>query len=294
MLRRFMVSLSLFACVLSSTGPTHGAAPGSIEVTCDVDRKAFRSATSGQTDVTFRIWSAQTGGTECDNRAVALNQLVVFKAKTDHFDGVSVRSFAQLKAVIGSDATPIQLCSGTESWLDVTVGVQTLTCDFSSQPPAARRRLHAVAFASQGAGGGTVSEVDSGAGLQGGPITTSGTLSVNAPACSAAADKLLWNGSAFQCGTDQTDASNTGSLGTFNVNQQYQNSSARKIIVVAYGDSNGDGYYLRGFTGTASASTLVAQDRWRGASITFVVPPGYFWEVTQTENGSPRIEAWEL
>ena len=53
-----------------------------------------------------------------------------------------------------------------------------------------------------GGGGGGVSQVNTGNGLTGGPITTTGTVSVNAPSCSAATSKLLWNGTAFTCGTD--------------------------------------------------------------------------------------------
>lgn len=48
---------------------------------------------------------------------------------------------------------------------------------------------------------GTVTSVDSGNGLTGGPVTGSGTLSVNSPTC-AGTDKLQWNGSAFACSAD--------------------------------------------------------------------------------------------
>ncbi|MBY0276826.1 hypothetical protein K2Z84_15925 [Candidatus Binatia bacterium] len=54
--------------------------------------------------------------------------------------------------------------------------------------------------------GGTT--ITAGPGLQSlpDPITSSGTMSVDAPTC-AGTDKLTWSGSAFQCSTDQTSAS---------------------------------------------------------------------------------------
>lgn len=50
-----------------------------------------------------------------------------------------------------------------------------------------------------------VTSVTAGNGLQAAPVNPiagSGTVSVNAPICSATGDKLLWDGSAFQCGVD--------------------------------------------------------------------------------------------
>ncbi len=58
-----------------------------------------------------------------------------------------------------------------------------------------------------GQAGGTVSNVATGAGLTGGPIVDSGTIAVSAPTCDAASQKLVWNGSAFSCATDQSGAS---------------------------------------------------------------------------------------
>jgi len=66
-------------------------------------------------------------------------------------------------------------------------------------------------------GGGTVTSVGSGNGLTGGPITTSGALSVNiAQACQGTANKLTWSGSGFTCEADQTGGGgqpNCGNLG---------------------------------------------------------------------------------
>jgi hypothetical protein len=60
------------------------------------------------------------------------------------------RKVLRISAVLGSDASPVQLCSGAETWLDVTIGTTTLTCDFSAQIPQGRRRLQSVPFAQQG------------------------------------------------------------------------------------------------------------------------------------------------
>jgi hypothetical protein len=147
---------ALLACATLSA-PAYASAPGSIEVTCDVDRKAFRSLANAAPDVTFRLWDAETGGSQCGpDHVVPMQDLRVFKAKTDRFDGQRPRTFGEIRAVLGSDAQPIELCAGAESWLDVTVGTTTLTCEFSADPNSkpgvlpdapARRRLQAVAFA---------------------------------------------------------------------------------------------------------------------------------------------------
>lgn len=55
------------------------------------------------------------------------------------------------------------------------------------------------------AGGAGVTQVDTGSGLTGGPITATGTISVNAPTCPGT-DKLTWNGTSFQCAIDETTA----------------------------------------------------------------------------------------
>ncbi|OGY59552.1 MAG: hypothetical protein A3B23_01180 [Candidatus Colwellbacteria bacterium RIFCSPLOWO2_01_FULL_48_10] len=51
---------------------------------------------------------------------------------------------------------------------------------------------------SGGGGSGTVTSVGSGNGLMGGPITTSGTISINAPVCGGG-QASSWNGSSWTC-----------------------------------------------------------------------------------------------
>jgi hypothetical protein len=80
--------------------------------------------------------------------------------------------------------------AGPLRFLQISVSGETL---------APRRRIVSAAYAIHG-----VTAVDTGPGLQGGVITTTGTISVNAPTC-AGTDKLTWNGSAFVCATDETD-----------------------------------------------------------------------------------------
>lgn len=70
--------------------------------------------------------------------------------------------------------------------------------------------------------GGTVTQISTGNGLAGGPITGSGTVSVNAPACTGT-DKLVWTGTAFSCTSDiDTDtttftiSANSGGTQTIN------------------------------------------------------------------------------
>jgi hypothetical protein len=60
--------------------------------------------------------------------------------------------------------------------------------------------------------GGAVTSVATGNGLTGGPITTTGTVSVTAPSCSGSTQKLLWNGTAFTCGTDNDTGSSSGDI----------------------------------------------------------------------------------
>jgi len=58
------------------------------------------------------------------------------------------------------------------------------------------------------ASSGSLTSITAGDGLQAtptNPITDSGTISVAAPMCSATTEKLLWDGTAFQCGTDQDE-----------------------------------------------------------------------------------------
>lgn len=62
--------------------------------------------------------------------------------------------------------------SGNLSWIDVSAG--------------------------SGASSGTVTQINTGSGLTGGPISTSGTISVDAPTCNSG-EALSWNGTGFEC-----------------------------------------------------------------------------------------------
>jgi hypothetical protein len=130
--------------------------PGGVEITCDVDRPTFRSLARSQTQVTFRLWDSASGGAQCGpDYTLPVDDLVVFKRHGDRVrtaDPVALqrRKVLRISAVLGSDASPVQLCSGPETWLDVVAGTTTLTCDFSAQMPQARRRLQSVPFAQQG------------------------------------------------------------------------------------------------------------------------------------------------
>lgn len=56
------------------------------------------------------------------------------------------------------------------------------------------------------ASSGSVTSITAGSGLDAtpNPITGVGTISVDAPTCSAATEKLQWDGSSFQCGVEST------------------------------------------------------------------------------------------
>jgi hypothetical protein len=97
------------AALLAWTAPPASAAvPGSIEVTCDVDRAAFRSAARllpAGGSVTFHVFTAPTGGTETGYN-VLLADLQVFKAFTEKYDSVNKRKAARVEARIGT-AEPV-------------------------------------------------------------------------------------------------------------------------------------------------------------------------------------------
>lgn len=141
----FVVATTALILLPSGAG---GQLPGAIEISCDVDRVAFRNAARSVGEVTFRLWGAVSGGAQCGpDYVVSTSDLTVLKAKTDSFDGQRPRRFANVRAVIGGDANPVVLCPDIETWIDVTVGIHTLTCDFSAAAPSPRKRLQGVAFA---------------------------------------------------------------------------------------------------------------------------------------------------
>ncbi len=130
----------LLAALLA--GPVLAAAPGSTEITCDVDRTQFRALAQGQTHAVFRLWDSDVGGVQCGAHAVPTSDIVALYLKTDSFDGVPRKRFLELRTVLGDNAAPASICAGADTWLDVTVGTTTLGCDVSG-----RRRLHSVAYA---------------------------------------------------------------------------------------------------------------------------------------------------
>jgi hypothetical protein len=152
-MRTLTCSVVMLAVVAAAAA--RAAAPGSMEITCDVDRTLFRTLARNQTQVTFRLWDAQTGGSQCGpDYVVQMKDLLAMLARTERFDGQKARLFESIRAVIGSDASPVQLCAGAETWLDVNIGTTTITCDFSADndprnppPPPDRRRIHSGAFA---------------------------------------------------------------------------------------------------------------------------------------------------
>ena len=199
--------LAMIAVAFAVFAPTARAdVPGSIEVTCDVDLAAFKGAARNEAQVTFRLWDGADSGPQCGtSHVVDMQNLVVTKARTYPFDGERSRRFLRIETVLGSDSTPIDFAPCDQVWMEIVVGSQMLTCDASSSPAQARRRLHGVAFAQEAPGGGDgVSLVETGNGLQGGPISDTGTISVDAPSCSGSSNKLTWTGTAFGCGLDQT------------------------------------------------------------------------------------------
>ncbi len=145
---RFLAALA-FVCVPLAT---RADVPGGLEVTCDLDRKTFRTAAAGQSDVRFKLFPAPTGGTQLGSEyTVPTSSLVVFKRYTEKFDSVSKRKSVRINAVIGSDGSPVLLPADGLAWMEVAVGTQTLGCDFAATGSAtARRRLQSVPFAREG------------------------------------------------------------------------------------------------------------------------------------------------
>jgi hypothetical protein len=113
----------------------------------------------------------------------------------------------------------------------------TLTC---STPPA---------------GSGTVTSVGSGAGLTGGPITTSGTLSVDTAAistCTGSGQKVLWDSTnnRFTCGTDQGISSESDTLQTVtNRGNTTSQDVSLKNLTLGYSVSEGNILNVNAITG---------------------------------------------
>lgn len=96
--------------------------------------------------------------------------------------------------------------------------------------------------------------------------------------------------------------SSTLSLGLFSNNTEYLNTSTKKLMIVAYGNSTNDSF-LQGFIGVSSATTRVVNvasisegSSNAATSATFIVPPNWYWKALCSGNSlsSYRIEAWEI
>ncbi|HEV7731422.1 MAG TPA: hypothetical protein VGR62_04630 [Candidatus Binatia bacterium] len=108
-----------------------GAVPTSVDVVCDVPASGpdgFKELSKGQSQVIFRLWNAESGGSQLGNdQPVAMDQLLVTKVRTEKYDVVKGVTFYRLAAVIGDALNPVSLGSGA-AYLDVTVGGTTITC----------------------------------------------------------------------------------------------------------------------------------------------------------------------
>lgn len=112
-----------------------------------------------------------------------------------------------------------------------------------------------------------------------------------------------------------SDPSPTSEGSTYSADVAYQNTTSHKLLIVAYGEAvNTSGWYNIGLSGligdTSAPSTSVAKYSWtigstaygsgtRYGSIAFIVPPGWYWKVTNdvvyTGSGTvDKIEAWEV
>lgn len=77
----------------------------------------------------------------------------------------------------------------------------------------------------------------------------------------------------------------------------YQNTRSKKILVVADSvmGTNGDIYGYIGATNNPTTLKAHQDGSYRhGGSITFVVPPGWYWKVTCPSTGLACCESWEI
>ncbi len=122
--------------------------------------------------------------------------------------GVLAASSIALSALVVSAPQPAQAADICGCKRVSTGRVNRITADIPPNPEPICKAPSRVVICwpdQASAGTGSVTSITAGNGLQAtpNPITNSGTISVNASMCSAATDKLLWDGSAFQCGVDQ-------------------------------------------------------------------------------------------
>jgi len=113
---------------------------------------------------------------------------------------------------------------------------------------------------------------------------------------------------------EESAPSDTSEGTSYSAGTTYQNTTSHKLLIVVYGDATlTSSWYNLGMTGaigeTAAGTTVASYSTTIGSavygagtrygSITFVVPEGYFWKVTNdtvnTGTGAiDKIEAWEV
>ncbi len=137
-------SLLLISFVAVVPSSARAQAPGGVEVSCDVERRAFAHAIRGQSDVVFRLWDHAEAGVQCGaDYHVALDRVVLLKAYTPG----RTRGVMRLSTVLGSDQVPFALCADVSGWLEAQVGEETFDCDASSASRRHRRELSSAPFA---------------------------------------------------------------------------------------------------------------------------------------------------
>lgn len=161
-----LVSTLVAASILAMTPTPTLAAPGGVEVFCDVNRKLFRLHAKSASEVTFRLFDAETGGGEVGTGyVVPMGELRVLKAKPESYDGVKRRAYATIQATFGSDLDPVDLGSG-EVWLDLDVAGNLVGCDEGRKTKddplfeVRRRKIDSGAFAVEAGGEGPATDVD--------------------------------------------------------------------------------------------------------------------------------------
>ncbi len=109
--------------------------------------------------------------------------------------------------------------------------------------------------------GGTNIRIQTGAGLSGGTITTTGTISLSAPVCNQATDKLQWDGSNFVC-VDEVTGTTTPTNPTNDDDQQ-----TLYILGNTLGITNGNTVNLP-VGGSSGITSITAGNGLNGGTIT--------------------------
>ena len=164
---------------------------------------------------------------------------------------------------VGIGMTPVYKLdvSGDARWSGTLQGGTVPWVRLSSFPSACSAGQYVSAVgttltcSTPAGGGGTVTSVGSGAGLTGGPITTSGTLSVDIAAistCTGSGQKILWDSAnnRFTCGTDQGISSESDTLQTVtNRGNTTSQDVSLKNLTLGYSVSEGNILNVNAVTG---------------------------------------------